>query len=70
MKRMKDPHWIRHTHVFEPDEYECSACGQMSPAPAEKCPACGETMLGLEDPQDWVDEMAEMDIILGDDRLG
>ena len=35
-----------------------------------KCPACGETMLGLEDPRDWVDEMAEMDIILGDDRLG
>ena len=56
--------------MFEPDEYECSACGQMSPAPAEKCPACGETMLGLEDPRDWVDEMAEMDIILGDDRLG
>ncbi len=70
MKRMKDPHWIRHTHVFEPDDYECSACGHMSPAPAKKCPACGETMLGLEDPQDWVDEMAEMDIILGDDRLG
>ena len=35
-----------------------------------RCPACGETMLGLEDPRDWVDEMAEMDIILGDDRLG
>lgn len=70
MKRMKDPHWIRHTHVFEPDDYECSACGALSPSPAPRCPACGEAMLGLEDPQDWVDEMAEMDIILGDDRLG
>ena len=68
MIRIRDPHWIRHTHVFDPDEYECSACGRTFPEPAPECPACHTVMRGTEDPQDWVDEMAEMDIILGDDR--
>lgn len=67
MARIKKPHWIRHTHVFDPDEYECSVCGQRFHDTAPSCPACDAVMTGISDPQDWVDEMEMLDIILGDD---
>ena len=67
MTRIMGAHWIKRTHVFDADEYECSACGQRFSAAALSCPACGAPMRGMEDPQDWVDEMMELDIILGDD---
>lgn len=66
MKR-NNPHWIKHTHVFDPDDYECSVFGQHFRNPSSKCPSCGVFLMGVDDPQDWVDEMEELDIILGDD---
>ena len=66
MKR-RNPHWIKHTHVFDPDDYECSVCGEHFRNPSPKCPACGALLMETYDPQDWVDEMEELDIILGDD---
>ena len=27
MRRIAGPHWIKHSHLFDPDEYECSRCG-------------------------------------------
>ena len=67
MARNKAPHWIKHTHVFDPDEYECPVCGQRFPDTFLSCPACNTHIAGISDPQDWVDEMEMLDIILGDD---
>ena len=67
MARMREAHWIKRTHVFDPDEYECSACGRRFRQPASSCPACGTRMRGTKDPQDWVEEMEMLDIMLGDD---
>lgn len=67
MKRISTPHWIRRTHLFDPDEYECSQCGQRFPRAAERCPKCGASLRGIEDNQDWVDEAEELDWLLGDD---
>ena len=38
MAKMREAHWIKRTHVFDPDEYECSACGRRfrQPAPSFK----------------------------------
>ena len=66
MKR-RNPHRIKHTHVFDPDDYECSVCGERFSNPSPKCPSCGVPLMDTYDPQDWVDEMEELDIILGDD---
>ena len=65
---MKNDHevWIRHTHLFEADEYECSNCGKIFKRPEKACPACGIKLRGIRDPQDWVDEAAEMDWMMGD----
>jgi hypothetical protein len=27
MRRIAGPYWIKHSHLFDPDEYECSCCG-------------------------------------------
>ena len=46
--------WIRRTHAFSSDEYECSACEAKTDAPYEMCPTCGKKMEGeIYDPS-WV----------------
>lgn len=67
MRRYRRPHWIRHTHLFDADEFECSACGARLSDTSNQCPVCGANMQGMTDPQDWVDEAEELDWILGDD---
>ena len=63
MRRNRRPHWIRHTHLFDPDEYECSACGYRAEKPYRICPHCGRKMKqGRYDPS-WVDEMEILDIL-------
>ena len=57
--------WIRHTHLFSADEYECSACGHTASDPKPVCPHCGASMGGEKYDPSWVDEAAMMDIILG-----
>ena len=67
MARINGPHWIRHSHLFDPDEYECSRCGAVFKKKYPACPNCG-TSLGLEkEEQDWVDEAEELSWILDDD---
>ncbi len=67
MRNARTSRWIRHSHFFGPDEYECSACGKRFPEARPVCPACGSRMDGTEKKDDWFDELAEMDMILDDD---
>ena len=57
--------WIRHTHLFSADKYECSACGKTVDKPTPTCPCCGASMGGEKYDPSWVDEAAMLDIILG-----
>jgi hypothetical protein len=65
MKRRSD--WIRHTHLFRADEYECRFCGYKAEQPYIVCPGCDTEMEGEEYDPSWVDEAAMLDIILGDE---
>ena len=47
MRRIAGPHWIKHSHLFDPDEYECSRCGAVFKKKYPACPNCG-TPLGME----------------------
>ena len=67
MKKRKRPHWIRHTHLFDPTEYECSACGTRFSDTAPRCPVCEAILEKTVDSPDWVDEAEELDMILEDD---
>ena len=67
MRTIRQPHWIVHSHLFDPDEYECSRCSAVFSEKAPACPNCG-TPLGTEmEAQDWVDEAEEISWILDDD---
>ena len=65
-KRKKEPCWIVHSHLFAPDEYECSECGAVFKRKAAVCPGCGAVIRRVKDRQEWLDEAEEMDLILGD----
>lgn len=60
-------YWTQHTHLFEDDEYECSACGAMHDKPYAVCPNCNSHMGKVKYDASWVDEMAEYDEIIGYD---
>ena len=62
----KTAHWIRHTHVFRKDDYECSSCGARTDRPYTTCPSCGNRMKGSKYDPSWVDEVVLMDTILDD----
>ena len=47
MRRIAGLHWIKHSHLFDPDEYECSRCGAVFKKKYPACPNCGIS-LGLE----------------------
>jgi len=67
MRKNREPYWIRHTHLFDPDEYECSRCGAVF---AQKYPACPNCRIrpGQErEEPDWVEEAEELDWLLDDD---
>lgn len=66
MWRKHNAEWIRHTHLFSADEYECSDCGGTTNKPKPTCPHCGASMGGEQYDPSWVDEAAMLDIILGD----
>lgn len=64
---MKDTgYWIKHSHLFQSDEYVCSECGGKSTYPASICPNCKAVMKGSNDDANWVDEANIIDIIIGD----
>ena len=56
-------YWIRNTHLFDLDDYECSACGSKVAKPSDRCPSCGKVMCGQKEGKSWVDEAAYMDFI-------
>ena len=58
---MSIPHLIRHSHFFDPDEYECSSCGTIFREKFNRCPNCGASFLGKKDDGGWVDEAEELD---------
>ena len=51
--RRKSDHWIRHTHLFRSDEYECSACGFLADKLEKGCPNCGMPMKSAEYDPSW-----------------
>lgn len=63
---MKKPHWTRHTHLFQKDEYACSVCHRISDKPNKICPNCGSPMKGSKYDPSWVDEMETLDAIFDD----
>ena len=67
MKRMKEPHWIRRTHLFEPDDYVCSQCGAVFKKKNPVCPRCGIPLALETREESWVDEAEELSWMLDDD---
>lgn len=64
--KTKTARWIRHTHIFRKDEYECSVCGCLTDKPYRTCPNCGLPMKGAKYDSSWVDEMEAIDAFLDD----
>ncbi|MBO6014053.1 MAG: hypothetical protein J6P48_01155 [Oscillospiraceae bacterium] len=64
---MKNAVWICKTHLFEPDEYFCSACGAEARRAFRFCPVCGARMARTKSDLTWLDEAEELDFILDDD---
>lgn len=64
MRKSIGPHWIKHSHLFETDEYECSQCGAIFRCKSHKCPICGVPLFKILDNQEWIDEAEEIHIIL------
>ena len=64
--RSRSAKWIRHTHLFRRDEYECSACGCRALKPFWVCPGCGLPMKGSKYDPSWVDEMEAIDAMFDD----
>lgn len=67
MRRITGPHWIKHSHLFDPDEYECSNCHQTCKKKYPSCPNCGTNLTAEREEEDWIDEAEELDWILDDD---
>ena len=67
MRRIAGPHRIKHSHLFDPDEYECSRCGAVFKKKYPACPNCGTSLGSEKEEQDWVDEAEELSWILDDD---
>lgn len=66
MRTIRQPHWIVHSHLFDPDEYECSECGYAVRRAGKICPVCGAVIRGEKDDQRWIDEAEELDWLLED----
>jgi rubrerythrin len=68
MRRQFDgtAYWTQHTHLFSPDEYECSACGYETDRPYRECPSCHAEMTKSKYDPSWVDEAVILDILDGE----
>ena len=64
MKKPTSPHWIKHSHLFGADEYECSQCGAVFKRESSVCPNCGMALRLILDNQEWIDEAEEMHMML------
>jgi predicted amidophosphoribosyltransferase len=63
---MRKIYWIRRTHLFKKDEYECSFCRALSDEPFAVCPSCKSKMSRTKYDASWADEAAMWDEISGD----
>ena len=68
MRRQKSARWIRRTHIFRRDEYECSSCGGRVSKPRRTCPKCGAVMKGSKYDASWADEAEWIDMIIEEER--
>ena len=66
---MKKAKWIKHTHIFKADEYECPCCHAVCDEPYKTCPVCRSSMGGSSYDASWIDEMAEYDAMFDDDEF-
>ena len=66
MRKTNIPRLIKHSHFFDPDEYECSSCGAVFKDKLNKCPNCCASFLGEKDDGGWVDEAEELDWLMED----
>ena len=66
MRTTKEPHWIKHSHLFGADEYECSQCGAVFKHESGECSKCGTHLDLVLDNQEWIDEAEEVHMMLGD----
>ena len=64
---VREPCWIVHSHLFDPDEYECSECGSVFRKAQKVCPACGATVLRQKEDPEWVDEAEFLDWMMEED---
>ena len=64
---MQQDIWIQKTHLFGKDEYIYSLPRRLRDKPYQTCPVCGTEKTKVTYDASWVDEAAEMDILLGDD---
>ena len=62
----KSARWIRHSHLFSADDYECSVCHARFKMPHGACPNCHTPMKGAKYDPSWVDEMEMFDAIFDD----
>ena len=63
---MNHAHWIKITRLFDPDDYECSACGCKVAQPTDLCPDCGAEMTGRpRSGHDWTEDASFLDVITG-----
>ena len=58
--------WIKRTHFFSSDKYECSSCGRQFDRPSAACPGCGAAMRGSQYDPSWGDEVEMLDAIFDD----
>ncbi len=69
MRRGQKSGWIRYSHLFDPDDYECPVCGNRFTDTFSTCPSCGNIITGQSNrsQDDWVEEAEELDWMLDDD---
>ena len=60
-RKSQEPYWIVHSHLFDPDEYECSECGCTVRKAGRTCPNYGALIRHQKDEQEWVEEAEFMD---------
>ena len=67
MRKKNQPHWIEHSHFFDPSVFECSECGKKYSRKEDSCPNCKTRLQFIKDDLGWIEEEEELDLILEDD---
>lgn len=62
----KGTFWIKRTHLFGKDTFECSGCGRSFARPSASCPGCRAKMKKIRTDGGWIDDIEMLDAILDD----